>query len=414
MPSQSTERRLAAILFTDLLGSTSLMAQSEEAGLRAKRRHRELVREQVARFRGDFVEAPGDETLSIFPSALDAVGCGLAIEASTDDEDFELHVAIHLGDVLFEGGEVHGDGVNIAARLLAFSEGGGICISNEVYQAVRNQPDLEVVRLGEHELKNVGRPVEILSLRRAGSAPRAGDGAQRAVTSSEPRLFVPVGVLLAVVVVLVAVLAWWQLGSSDNETPASERSVRSIAVLPLENLSNEPGQEYFTAGMTEALTSNLAKLAAFDVVSRTSVLRYRGAPKPMAQIARELSVDAVLEGSVLRAGEAVRITVQLIDARTDRNLWSRSYERDLTDVLALQREVAEAVASEIRLELAAATGQAPKVVNPAAYEAYLKGRFFLQKISRGSHARAVGYFEQAVLLDPEYAPAWAGLSVGYT
>ena len=120
---------------------------------------------------------------------------------------------------------------------------------------------------------------------------------------------------------------------------------------------------------------------------------------------------------MLRAGEAVRITVQLIDARTDRSLWSRSYERDLTDVLALQREVAEAVASEIRLELAAApgaSGQAPKVVNPAAYEAYLKGRFFLQKISRASHARAVGYFEQAVRLDPEYAPAWAGLSEGYT
>ena len=193
--------------------------------------------------------------------------------------------------------------------------------------------------------------------------------------------------------------------------------MRSLAVLPLENLSSDVDQEYFTAGMTEALTSNLAKLAAFDVVSRTSVLQYRGTPKPMTQIGRELDVDAVVEGSVLRAGEAVRITVQLIDARTDRHLWSGSYERDLTDVLALQREVAEAIAHEIRLELRTGADAAPraaKLVDPAAYEAYLKGRFFLQKISRESHARAVRYFEESVRIDPEYAPAWAGLSEGYT
>lgn len=416
MSPQSAERRLAAILFTDLVGSTALMARSEEAGLQAKRRHRELVRAQVESFHGDFIEAPGDETLSIFSSALDAVSCGLAIEESTHDEDFRLHVAIHLGDVLVEGGEVHGDGVNITARLLPFSDGGGICISSEAYQAVRNQPGLEVVELGAHELKNVGRPVEILSLRRAGSEQPTSHEPPRA-SSPAPRRLVALAVGLGTVVAIVAALAWWQLGGGDGATPSSERRVRSIAVLPLENLSADADQEYFTAGMTEALISDLAKLAAFDVVSRTSVLQYRDALKPIPQIARELGVDAVVAGSVLRAGDAVRITVQLIDARTDRSLWSQSYERDLKDVLTLQRQVAEAIAREIRLELATDAGaprSAAKLVDPAAYEAYLKGRFFLQKISRKSHARAVGYFEEAVRIDPEYAPAWAGLSEGYT
>ena len=418
MSPQPAERRLAAILFTDLVGSTGLMARSEEAGLRAKRRHREIVREQVQRFQGDFVEAPGDETLSIFHSALDAVSCALAIEASTGDEDFRLHVAIHLGDVLVEGGEVHGDGVNIAARLLPLSEGGGICISQEIYQAVRNQPGLAVTPLGAQELKNVGRPVEVLSLRRAeGAQPASYEPSARAARSPA-RGWLPLGSSLAAALAIAAALAWWQLGSSDSVVPAGDPNVRSIAVLPLENLSNNADQEYFAAGMTEALTSNLAKLAAFDVVSRTSVHQYRGASKTVAQIARELDVDAVVEGSVLRVGEAVRITVQLIDARTDRSLWSQSYERDLTDVLALQRQVAEAIAREIRLELAteADVGArvAAKPVDPAAYEAYLKGRFFLQKQARASHARAVGYFEEAVQIDPEYAPAWAGLSVGYT
>ncbi len=411
MPPQSAERRLAAILFTDLVGSTEWMAQSEEAGLRVKRRHRELVREQVEGFRGDFVEAPGDETLSIFHSALDAVNCSLAIEACCNDEDFRLHIAIHLGDVLVQGGEVHGDGVNIAARLLSLSDGGGICISSEAYQAVRNHPDLEVAPLGAHELKNVGRPIEVLSLRRAG----APQSSHEPTPASRRRL--PLGASLLAVVAIVAALAWWQLGSSEDALPPSERGVQSIAVLPLENLSNDPNQEYFTVGMTEALTSDLAKLAAFDVVSRTSVLQYRGAPKPMAQIARELGVDAVVEGSVLRAGGAVRITVQLIDARTDRSLWSRSYERNLTDVLALQRQVAEAIARQIQLELAVdagAPGRTARPVDPAAYEAYLKGRFFLAKSTRKSHARAVDYLEEAVRIDPEYAPAWASLSIGYT
>jgi TolB-like protein/class 3 adenylate cyclase len=423
MPPDS-ERRLAAILFTDLVDSTALMAQSEEAALRVKQRHRELVREQVEQLRGEFIEAPGDETLSIFRSARDAVDCALAIEAATFEEEFRLHIAIHSSDVLVAGSEVHGDGVNIAARLLPFSPGGGICISEDAYQAVRNQPDIEVARVGAPALKNVGRPIVILSLRRADStrpaAPRpslrssllprgraSGSGARWPVASA-----------LGSLAVVALGLAWWGLEAGGPETLGiAPREIRSLAVLPLQNLSNDAEQEYFTAGMTEALISDLAKLASFDVVSRTSVLQYRDASKPVPEIARELGVDAVIEGSVLRAGETVRITVQLIDARSDRNLWSQSYERKLGDVLALQRQVAESIAREIRLELAPAESRPRKAarrVDPAAYEAYLKGRFLLRKISRGSHARAVDYFEEAVRIDPDYAPAWAGLSEGYT
>ncbi len=417
MPSDSIERRLAAIMFTDLVGSTAIMARSEEEAIHARRRHRELVRPLIERHGGQLIEAPADETLSLFGSALDAVSCALAIDAATEDEPFKLHVAIHSGDVLVDGNEVQGDGVNIAARLLAFSEGGGICISEEVYQAVRNQPDIEVTRIGERELRNVGRPVGILSLQR----PRAGrasadDRPQGYARASRARALRAAA--LATILAVAGAGGWWLLGAPDAESPAIlAGQIRSLAVLPLENLSGDPEQAYFTDGMTEALISNLAKLASFGVVSRTSVLQYAGARKPMAEIARELDVDAIVEGSVLRAGEAVRITVQLIDAHSDRHLWTESYERDLSDVLKLQREVAQAITREIQLQLSADAGKQlgeAETVDPAAYEAYLKGRYFLQRTTRENHATAVKYFEEAVMLDPEFAPAWAGLADGYT
>lgn len=220
-------------------------------------------------------------------------------------------------------------------------------------------------------------------------------------------------------VLVVAALAAWQWMRDDRGSSRAIQlgSIRALAVLPLVDLSGSSEQAYFTDAMTEALISDLAKIASLDVVSRTSVMQYRGARKPLPEIARELGVDVVLEGSVLRAGQAVRITVQLVDARNDRHLWSESYERDLSDILTLQREVAQAIAEEIRLQLTPADHQQLRrtpLVNPEAYEAYIKGRFFLRKVTRADHARAVDYFEEAVRVDPEYAPAWAGLADGYT
>jgi TolB-like protein len=218
--------------------------------------------------------------------------------------------------------------------------------------------------------------------------------------------------MIAAMLVL-AMIGWWAYVQSH--TPP--RAIRSLAVLPLDNLSGDPEQEYFTDGMTEALIAELGRLRELRVISRTSVMQYKGMHEQVQESAADLNVDAVLEGSVLRAGDRVRITAQLIDARRDRQLWSESYERDLHDILALQSEVARAVAGEIQIELtpqqnarlARASG-----IDPRAYDAYLKGAHFQQGLTPSDHRRAVKYLEESVHLDPSYAPAWAKLAAGYT
>jgi TolB-like protein/class 3 adenylate cyclase len=400
------ERRLAAILFTDIVGYTALMAESEERGLAARARHRELVAPLVAEHRGEAIEARGDESLSVFSTALDAVRCALAIEDRLAGEpDLRLHIGIHLGDIVLRDGEVSGDGVNIASRICALSPEGGLCVSGEVYQSVRNQGDIEAVSLGDHDLKNVGRPVAVYALGRPGAIPTS------LRPPSRPGRSLGYAAAVALVLLAVGVFAWWSRTPPTLQT----RTIRSIAVLPLENLSGDPAQEYFTAGLTEALISDLARIASLGVVSRTSVMQYAGSRKRLPEIADELGVDAVVEGSVLRAGDSVRVTVQLVDARSDRHIWSQSYERDLRDVLALQNEVSHAISREIQLQLAPDVDvtDAPPVV-PEAYDAFLKGVFFLEQQGRANHLKAVQLLERAVELDPTYAPAWAQLANSYT
>jgi TolB-like protein/class 3 adenylate cyclase/Flp pilus assembly protein TadD len=406
---EGSERRLAAILFTDLEGSTALMGTSEEAGLRAKERHRALVRQQVDGYHGRLIENPGDQTLSIFANALDAANCALAIQAETESElDVRLHVGIHLGDVLMQGGEIHGDGVNIAARLCSLSEGGRAYISGEVYQSIRNQPNVAVAPMGERELKNVDRRVSVFALSGTPTAPvpRQESVPAQARTRSWPR---PAAVA-AIVLALLAGAGWWGL---TRAPPSSPGPVRSLAVLPLNDLSDDPEQEYFTDGMTDALIADLAKIGSLRVISHTSTKRYKGTRTPIPEIARDLNVDGIIEGSVLRAGNSVRITVQLIDARTDHHLWSENYERDLSDVLALQGQVARAIAREIELELSSSeqtrlSNAGP--VTPEAHEAYLKGRYFQHKETAEGGRKAVQYFERSIRLDPDYALAYSGLA----
>jgi TolB-like protein len=217
------------------------------------------------------------------------------------------------------------------------------------------------------------------------------------------------GVLLIVLAGFVA--AGWLL--LRGETARPPESIRSIAVLPLDNLSGDPEQQYFADGMTEALIANLGKIASLHVISRTSIMQYRGVHRALPEIARELNVDAIIEGSILRAGDSVRITAQLIDARTDHHLWAESYERDLQDVLALQTDVARAIAAKVEAKLTPeeeARLDGTQLVNPKAYEAYLKGRHYFEKGTASDSRIAAGYFEQAAYEDPGFAPAYAGLA----
>jgi TolB-like protein/class 3 adenylate cyclase/Tfp pilus assembly protein PilF len=402
----AAERRLAAIMFTDIVGYTALMARDEESGRRARERHRALVRPLIDAYHGESIEARGDESLSLFPSALDAVNCALALQEKLegDPEKLRLHIGIHQSDIELRQGEVIGDGVNIASRICSHSDGNAPFISDEVQHAVQNQSNLSFESLGEHEFKNVPRPVPLFRVTGAAESPRPLSLPQRLGIRSPARW------LTAAVVVLGLIGVGVGLRYQLTEPPP----IRSIAVLPLENLSGDPEQEYFADGMTEAVISEFARIGSLRVISRTTVMRYKHSEKSLPEIARELNVDAVIEGTVFREGPRVRIGTQLIDARSDTHIWAKRFDRELSGVLALQSDVARAVAAQIQLKLSPAEMAAlanARPVDPRAHDAYLRGRYQLSNYTGPEGlGNAINSFERAIELQRDYAPAYVGLS----
>jgi TolB-like protein/Tfp pilus assembly protein PilF len=395
-------------MFTDIVGYTALMAESEEKGLRVRERHRSLLGPLAEQHHGEVVDENGDELVLSFPSALDAVNCALAVQTELrNDPDLRLRIGIHLGDVVFEDGRVYGDGVNVASRIRPLSEPAGICVSDEVQHSIQNQENIESRSLGRHELKNIPRPVEVFAVGRPGSVTVGRRRRGRTRFWSRGR-----SAVAALVLAVVALIAWriW-----EQTRDASAGPIRSIAVLPLENLSGDPEQEYFADGMTEAVISEFARIGSLRVISRTSVMRYKQSEKSLPEIARELGVDGVIEGTVMRDGDRVRITAQLIDARNDSHLWSDRYDRDLSGILALQSEVARTVAERIRLELTPQERDAlaeTTAVDPRAHDLYLRAvrHASAAMYSVQERREAIAYFERAVEADPSHARAWAGLA----
>ncbi len=373
--------------------------------------------------RGRVVDSPGDNLLAEFPSIVEAVQCAAEIQRDVAARNASLpearrmsfRVGVHLGDVIVEGERIYGDGVNIAARLEGLAQPGGVYLSGAAFDQVRERLDLAFEELGEQQLKNVPRPVRVFRLRPHGADPRPASTAAK--TALRRRVRRSGALLLGAALVLVAgYLALPrrapQERAATSAPAAGSPSIRSLAVLPLENLSGDPDQEYFADGMTEVVIGNLAKLSELRVISRTSAMHYKGVRKPLPEIARELGVDAVVEGSVLRAGDRVRITAQLIDARDDSHLWSESYERELADVLVLQADVARAIARAVQLELAPGKVEERRI-DPRAYDAFLAGWQQIAVSERGN-LQAVATFQCATELEPEWASAWGGLATAFS
>jgi len=351
-------RELAAIMFSDIVGYTAIMGRDEREGLRVVREHRERLRAVLPHFNGRLIGEIGDGTLSSFHSAVDAVNCARELQATlVDDPELRLRIGIHVGDVVFTDKTVLGDGVNIASRIHELAPPGGCCISERVYEEIRNKPEFHVQDLGEKHLKNVARPIRAYALTAADAPgqPRSSLRSSTDAGQSRRRKFV-IGVGAALIVVLIAAISAWKwIGLSSGWSPVGARTpaIRSIAVLPLENLSGDPAQEYFADGMTDELITDLAKISGLRVISRTSVMKFKGEHREqLPEIAKALGVNTIVEGSVLRIGDKVRITAQLIDAPTDKHLWADSYERDTRDVLTLQDEVASTIAQQIDVEFA--------------------------------------------------------------
>ena len=427
MPSEP-KRKLAAIMFTDMVGYTAMMQKAELRARELVQNHREIIKPLIEKHAGEVVQYVGDGTFSTFGSAIEAVNCAIEIQRNLkDNEELSLRIGIHVGDVVVEGDEVYGDGVNVASRLEPMAEAGGVCISGRVYDDIRNQEDMETKFLGEKVLKNVDHPIKIYSLTGKGlKVSETFEVEEKAVIESkevdEPiskpasKTLLPWAAGAAVIALLLVVL--WNLPffSLGDRVLEASGEIRSIAVLPLDNLSDDPDQEYFSDGMTEALIADIAKIRALKVISRTSVMRYKGTDKSLPEIARELKVDAILEGSVMHAEGKVRITVQLIRASTDEHIWAESYTGKLENILTLQGNIAKAIAKAIKLTLSPEEEiklSSKKKINPEAHEAFLRGKHFWNKRTGDDIKKALEYFQEAVNIDPLYALAYVGIAESY-
>lgn len=426
MAEEGFKRKLAAILSADVEGYSRLMDDDEEATVRTLTSYRTAITDLVQQFRGRVVDTPGDNLLAEFISVVDAVNCAVEIQRDLAERNTELpynrkmefRIGVNLGDVIEEEGRIYGDGVNITARVESLSEAGGICISGRAYDQVANKLGLEYENLGEHQVKNISTPIRVY---RVLSFP--GAAAHRVVQAKETlgRRWHRIALsIAAVIVVAVVVLGIWQLYlRRPSVGPASVEKMAfplpekpSIAVLPFDNMSGDPEQDYFSDGLTEQIISALSKIPYLFVIARNSTFTYKGKPVKVQQVAEELGVRYVLEGSVRKAEDRVRITAQLVDALTGHHMWSESYDRDLKDIFALQDEITMKVVTAMRVKLTSGEqarmfGKGTK--NLKAYLKFLEAaeQFFLW--NKEANVRAKQLLEEAIAIDPEFSAAYSFL-----
>ena len=405
-------RKLAAIMFTDIAGYTALMSQDEEKALRLLQKNRALLKPIIEQFRGEWLKEIGDGTLSSFASAVDAVNCALVIQRTLkDDPELSLRIGIHIGDVVFERGDVFGDGVNVASRIEPLAEPGCICVSEQVYDAIRNKRGIEGEFLGEKTLKGLDHPVKVYTVTETRAPLAEPKRPLRRPLGRQWWVWAATAAAAAVVIVVV----FWISGDAKEagEVTEARLGAKSVAVLPFANLSDSKEDEYFSDGVTDDIITHLTKIGDLKVISRTSVMLYKDSPKTLRVIAAELGVSNILEGTVRRAGDKVRITSQLIDARTDEHLWAETYDRDLTDIFAIQSDVARNIAVALKAMLSPEERQRIEqrpTASTAAYDYYLRAYEYEQQgYERKALEIAIDLYKKAVAVDPGFAQAYARL-----
>ena len=379
-----TERRLSAIMATDVVGYSRLMGIDEVGTLTALRQHRaEMIDPCIAGHQGRIVKLTGDGMLVEFASVVSAVDCAVDIQrdmrernaATPEERRIEFRIGINLGDIIVEGDDIFGDGVNVAARIESVARPGGVSVSSSVRENVGNKLDLAYEDTGEQQLKNIDFPVRVFNV-------VLGSGAAK-----------PKGVA---------------------EAEVAEADKPSIAVLPFNNMSDDPGQEFFSDGITEDIITDLSKVSGLFVVGRNTSFMYKGKSVQLQQVAAELGVKFILEGSVRKAGQRVRVTGQLIDGASGGHLWADRFDRDLTDIFAIQDEITQTIVEQLKIKLLPkekkAITQAP-TANVEAYTYYLKGRHFFYNSTRGLLRLARQMFAKAAEIDPLYARAYAGMAI---
>jgi adenylate cyclase len=419
MDAHPVERKLAAILSADVEGYSRLMGDDEVGTVRTITAYREAVGSAVARHAGRVVDSPGDNVLAEFSSVVDAVQCAVEIQeelrprnaALPASRQMRFRIGINLGDVIVEGQRLYGDGVNIAARIEGLAEGGGICLSGTAYDQVEGKLPLGYDFLGEHAVKNIARPMRVYRVRL-----QPGPSFVPSLVKRRAGHGLVLKVILAVAVLAVLGAGGWAgwrlLRAPGPSAGLALPNQPSVAVLPFTNLSRDPAQEYFSDGVTEDLITGLSKLSGLFVIARNSAFTYKGKAVNVGDVGRELGVRYVMEGSVQRAGDRVRITAQLVDAASGYHVWAERYDREVRDIFALQDEVTQQIVQALAVKLTEGErGQMGRklTADPEAYDVVLRGRDALKRTTREANAEARRLFVKALDLDPEFAKAYVGL-----
>jgi adenylate cyclase len=390
LTAEQVERRLAAVLAADVAGYSRLMGVDEEGTLaRLKAVRKSLADPAIAAHRGHIVKTTGDGMLVEFASAVDAARCAVEVQRGMaahnadvpKDVRIEFRIGIHVGDIIVDDNDIFGDGVNIAARLEGIAEPGGVCISDDAQRQIRGKVDIAFADMGAQNLKNIAEPMRAWRL-------QIDQGPSSSFALIEP------------------------LANKAQPLPLPDRP--SIAVLPFQNMSGDPDQEYFADGMVEDIITELSRIRWLFVIARNSTFTYKGQAVDVKQVARELGVRYVLEGSVRKGGNRIRITGQLIDAVTGAHLWAERYDRDLSNIFALQAEIAASVAGVIEPALATAEQQRVLRKPPErldAWEAYQRGLWHFHRYRPEENKIATAFFSQAIALDPNFAPGHYGYAL---
>ena len=394
------KRRLAAILAADVAGYSRLMGENEAGTHAAFKGHlKDVIEPKFGEHHGRLVKRTGDGVLAEFASAVNAVECGVEIQRAmaarnssvAKDERLAFRIGINIGDIIVEPDDIYGDGVNIAARLEGLAEPGGICVARNVVNQVKAKLDLSFEPLGEKQFKNIAEPIAVYSV-------VLDKGAKTLVTpGGRPR---------------VRAMRGRRSAGDDALFPDQP----CIAVLPFDNFSADQDQAFFADGITEDLITLLSKLEQLHVIARNSSFVYKGKPAKVQVIAKDLGVRYIVEGSVRRSRDRVRITAQLIDCENGRHLWSERYDRDLTDIFAVQDDISQEIVSAMALRLSPAEHSRIRAFatdNLEAYDTFLRGRDRFREPNKKANAEAQAMFQRALALDPSFAPAWAFLAFAH-
>ena len=412
----SSQRQLAAIMFTDIEGYTSLMHHNEKDAIAMRERHRLVFENCTQKFKGTIVQYFGDGTLSTFNSTVEAVNCAIELQqAFLEEPKIPVRIGIHVGDIIQSKDDIIGDAVNVASRIESCAVPGSVLISDKVHDQIRSHKHISTEFIDAYELKNIDHAIPIFAVSNNGLVipkPEEIKGKlkqERSVKKEKKNYKFTAAILGFLFLIAAASLIYFQFFKQKKVNPIDY----SIAVLPFDNLSSDDDAEIFRDGMTEDILTYLSKIKDLHVISRTSVMRYKDTKKAIPEIAKELGVSYILEGSIRKYGNKVRVTAQLIDAANDEHLWAENYDKTLVDIFEIQTQVSNEIVNALKLNLSFEEQQGLASIptqNIDAYKLFLTGRKEADKRNKESIAKSILLYKEAIVLDQNYADAYAEIA----